>query len=73
MGSEEEEVALLCLLICDDGKRREKRKRKDWVRNIFWKQNELEAFSTLVNGMRLGDKEYYFKKEYIKFLSYNLQ
>ena len=39
----------------------EKRKRKYWVRNIFQKQNELGTFSTLVNEMRLGDREYYFK------------
>ena len=69
MDSEEEEVALLCLLICDYGKRREKRKRKYWVKNIFRKRNELGAFSTLVNEMRLGDREYYFKQEYFKFLS----
>ena len=61
MDSEEEEVALLCLLICDDGKRREKRKRKYWVKNIFQKLSLLGAFSTLVNEMKLRDREYYFK------------
>ena len=57
MDSEEEEVALRCLLICDDGKRRETRKRKYWVRNIFRKRKELGAFSTLVNEMRLGGRQ----------------
>ena len=56
MDSEEEEVALLCLLICDDGKRRENRKQKYWVRNTFGKRNELAAFSSSVNEMRLGDR-----------------
>lgn len=58
---EEGEVALLCLLICDDGKRRKNRKRKYWVRNVFLKQSEFGTFSTLVNEMRLTDWEYYFK------------
>ena len=37
MNSEDKEVALLCLLICDDGKKREKRKINYWVRNILRK------------------------------------
>ena len=46
MDSEEKEVALPCLLISDDGKTREKRKRKYCVRHIFRKINYLGAFST---------------------------
>lgn len=65
---EEGEVALLCLLICDDGKRRKKRKQKYWVRNVFLKQSEFGTFSTLVNEMRLTDWEYYFKN----ILNFNL-
>ena len=59
--SEEEKVALLCLLNCGDGQRREKRKQKYWGSNIFRKRKKLGSFSTLVNQMRLGDREYYFK------------
>lgn len=65
---EEREVALLCLLICDDGKGRKKRKRKYWVRNVFLKQSEFGTFSTSVNEMRLTDWEYYFKN----ILNFNL-
>ena len=42
MDSKGEEVALLCLLICDDGKRREKRKRKYWVKKSFENETNLE-------------------------------
>ena len=49
MDSEEEEVALHCLLTCDGGKRREKRNQKYWVRGIFRKRNKSGAFSTLIS------------------------
>ena len=58
---EEEELALLSLLICGDGKRRQNGKRKYWVKNTFQKRNKHGAFSKLVNEMRLGGREYYFK------------
>ena len=41
MYSEEEEVALLCLLICDDGKRKEKRKQFG-LRTSFKNEMDLE-------------------------------
>ena len=59
--SEEKELALLSLLICGDGKQRQNRKRKYWVKNFFRKRNKHGAFSKLVNEMRLGGREYYFK------------
>ena len=58
---EEEELPLLSLLICDDGKRRQNGKRKYWVKNIFQKRNKHGAFSKLVKEMRLGGRKYYFK------------
>ena len=59
MDSEDEELALLCVLLDED--KLDKKKRKFWVRHIYRKRNEFGAFETLVRKVSLGDREYYFK------------
>ena len=48
--SEEEELALLgfALIMNDDGKKKEKREHRFWVRDIYKKREEQGVFSNLL-------------------------
>ena len=41
--------------------RKEKRKHRFWVRSIFQKREELGAFHTLAQELRLDDREYFYR------------
>ena len=62
MDDEETLVALGFIIL----KRRERRKkarksRKMWVREIYKQRENLGIFHTLVQEMALGDRQFYFK------------
>ena len=68
--SDEEELYLHYLLVLLVRRRRRRRKqqfnnknkkRKQWVRDIFTRRDELGEYSNLVQELRLGDREFYFK------------
>ena len=61
--SEEEELALLgfAFIMNDDGKKKKKREHRFGFRDIYEKREEQGVFSNLLRGLRLGDREYFFK------------
>ena len=60
--SEEEEIALLSVILFDNKSRRKQpKKRRFWVREIFQRREERGVFLKLVTELQLGDREYYFK------------
>jgi len=44
--------------------REARRKRRFWIREIFKKREEFGAYHTLVQELRLGDREFYFRLEF---------
>ena len=52
-----------------------KRQKKYWMRNIFQKRDELGDYHHLVQGRKLGDREYYFRLVYIfsKYICFNFR
>ena len=60
-------VAPYLLVIAVLWRRRERkarRKRRFWIRQIFKKREEFVAYHTLVQELRLGDREFYFRLEF---------
>ena len=55
--SEEEDILFLQLAILFKMKKKEERKRKKWVRELFRKQEEKGAFNNLIQEMKLADRE----------------
>ena len=59
--SEEEELDMLTLFAVVHQRRKQKRKRKMWVRDIFKKRQEKGEFHTLLQEMRLNDTQSHFR------------
>ena len=55
--SEEEDILFLQLAVLFKMKKKEERKRKKWVRELFRKQEEKGAFNNLIQEMKLADRE----------------
>ena len=63
MSDEEEldDLILAYLFLRNKSRRRKKKKRKVWVRDIFKKRNERGVYHTLVQEMRLNDRDSYLR------------
>ena len=57
--SEEEDLALLDVILLDEGKKR--RKRRFWVREIFQKREKQGVYSNLLQELKLHDRKYFFR------------
>ena len=55
--SEEEDILFLQLAVLFKIKKKEERKRKKWVRELFRKQEEKGAFNNSIQEMKLADRE----------------
>ena len=55
--SEEEDILFLQLAVLFKMKKKDERKRKKWVRELFRKQEEKGAFNNLIQEMKLADRE----------------
>ena len=62
MDSSEEEIALLSVILFNNKNRRKQtKKRRFRVRQIFQRREEHGVFSNLVTELQFGDRKYYFK------------
>ena len=56
---------LLVIAVLRRRKEREaRRKGRFWIREIFKKRAEFRAHDTLVQELRLGDRDFYFRLEF---------
>ena len=56
------EASFFVLLVLKKQIDRHKRRRhRFWVREIFQRRNEYGVFYTLMQELRLGDREYFFR------------
>ena len=51
----------LQLMVLFKMKKKEKRKRNKWVRELFRKREEKGAFNNLIQKMKLADRESFFR------------
>ena len=59
---QEEEIALLSVVLFDNiSIRKQAKKRRFWLHEIFQRREEHGVFSNLVSELQLGDREYYLK------------
>ena len=60
-GSEGKDILFLQLVVLFKLKKKERRKRKKWVRELFRKREEKGAFKNLIQKMKLADRESFFR------------
>lgn len=58
MDSEEEELALLCTLLCENKKKEEKKAKSLGQRDISKIYQKLGAFAAFVKELKTGEREY---------------
>ena len=62
MSSFEEDVEVMMLWACwRKLKKKTKKERKMWVRDIFRKRQEKSQYYNLLQEMRTNDREFYFR------------
>lgn len=63
MDEEELYLIMLNLLLKRKKRRRQNKniKKRKWVRDIFLKRDNLSEYSNLVQELRLGDHQFYFR------------
>ena len=61
-GTEGQDILFLQLVVLFKMKKKKRRKRKKWVRELFCKQEEKGACSTLIQKMKLANRESFLGK-----------
>ena len=66
MSDQDIDLCLIAVLLLRRKRKREntlkkRKKRKYWVRSIYRKREEHGIFHCLVQELRLGDREFYFR------------
>ena len=59
--SEGKDILFLQLVVLFKMKKKKRRKRKIWVRELFRKREEKGAFHSLIRKMKLTDRESLFR------------
>ena len=59
--SEGKDIIFLQLVVSFKVKKKKRRKRKIWVRELFRKREEKRAFNSLIQKMKLADRESFFR------------
>ena len=62
ISSDEEELVATLMLMKDLKKSRKRKALFAWVRNLCKEREEKGAYNMLVREMKLGDREYYFRR-----------
>lgn len=70
MDEEDVDYLLVAVLLRRRRRRRdvEKRKKRFWVREIYQKRSTHGLFHSLVQELRLADREYYFKLDALSYI-----
>jgi len=62
MADSSDEEIVAALLLMKDLKRKRKRKQPfTWVRDMYKEREEKGAYKQLIEEMKVGDREYYFR------------
>ena len=59
--SEGKDILFLQLVVLFKMKKKKRRKRKIWERDLFRKQEEKGAFNNFIQKMKLADRESFFR------------
>ena len=59
--SEGKDILFLQLVVLFKMKKKKRRKRKIWVRELFRKHEEKGTFKNLIQKMKLADRESFFR------------
>ena len=58
--SEEEDLAMLAVILIDDEGTKQLRRRRFWIREIFRRREIQGAYLNLLQELKIHDREYFF-------------
>ena len=57
--TEKEDLAMLAVILIDDERRKQLRRRRFWIREIFRRRETQGAYLNLLQELKIHDEEYF--------------